>query len=185
MGYGKSGRSTYQQPRSFKHPAVKHKPTHGGAKFAARVQQKPQEWLPPDVKSEADRQVYEVFKLRAPSFEKGERDWGSSGFLNEPAGIMLQKSHWEKVKKLLRKKPPKNKNDAVKLLKETMQLPEQKFIFYYEASLRGPLNEKGMLTYMSLVKELFPQIYKMLYGKMDQKQLAGHIHQMAKQMGHS
>ena len=44
---------------------------------------------------------------------------------------------------MLKAKPPKSKKDAEELLKKTLQLPEQKFVALFEASLQGPLTHIG------------------------------------------
>ena len=76
---------------------------------------------------------------------------------------MLTESHWAQVKQMLKAKPPKSKKDAEKMLKKTMQLPEQKFVALFEASLQGPLTHEAFREYMELFKKFWPQAYKNVF----------------------
>jgi hypothetical protein len=61
---------------------------------------------------------------------------------------------------MLKAKPPKSKKDAEELLKKTMQLPEQKFVALFEASLQGPLTHGTFREYMELFIKFWPKAYK-------------------------
>ena len=56
------------------------------------------------------------------------------------------------------------KKEVEELLKKTMQLPEQKFLMLYEASLQGPLTHEAFREYMELFKKFWPQAYKGVFG---------------------
>lgn len=117
-------------------------------------------FTPKNVKA-TERKIFEVFRLRPLG------QW-SKDFLNSKAGKMLTESHWAQVKQMLKAiegrvvvlKPPKSKKDAEELLKKTMQLPEQKFVALFRASLQGPLTHEAFRKYMELFKKFWPQAYK-------------------------
>jgi hypothetical protein len=118
-------------------------------------------FMPKSVK-DSERKIFEVFRLRPAG------QW-SSDFLNSEAGRQLVESHWIQVQHVLmdaakKSKLPMSKKEVEALLKKTMQLPEQKFLMLYEASLQGPLTHEAFREYMELFKKFWPKAYKGVFG---------------------
>ena len=153
------GRKKPNQSYALKRFPQKHSPVHNqghGHDPGCKCSTLSVPSVPKNVKG-AEVKILEVFRLRPLG------EW-SKDFLNSKAGKMLTESHWVQVKQMLKEKPPRSKKDAEELLKKTMQLPEQKFVAFFEASLQGPLTHEAFLEYMELFKKFWPQAYKDVFS---------------------
>jgi hypothetical protein len=153
--YGKRPSPGYSLKRCPKKHSVK--PIHNNIPQAPTAKA----FMPKSVKA-TDRKIFEVFRLRPAG------QW-SSDFLNSETGRELVESHWTQVQNILmaaakKSKLPMSKKEVEELLKKTMQLPEQKFLMLYEASLQGPLTHEAFREYMELFKKFWPQAYKGVFG---------------------
>ena len=127
-------------------------------------------WYPKDV--EKTKELYDRFKLRAVG------PWSQSYLDNTEYAKTLAERHWEHVKKTLAKymsKPPKNKREAEKMIKEALLSPEQRFLIMYEASLTRPLSPREFQEYLELFKQVAPKAYEGLYGSKTPAQVTAEI----------
>jgi secreted Zn-dependent insulinase-like peptidase len=127
-------------------------------------------WYPKDV--EKTKELYDRFKLRAVG------PWSQSYLDNTEYAKTLAERHWEHVKKTLVKymsKPPKNKREAEKMIKEALLSPEQRFLIMYEASLTRPLSPSEFKEYLELFKQVAPKAYEGLYGSKTPAQVAAEV----------
>jgi len=153
--YGKRPGPGYSLKRCSKKHSVK--PIHNHIPQAPTAKA----FMPKSVKA-TEHKIFEVFGLKPAG------QW-SSDFLNSETGRQLVESHWTKVQHILmaaakESKLPRSKKEVEQLLKKTMQLPEQKFLMLYEASLQGPLTHEAFREYMELFKKFWPQAYKGVFG---------------------
>ncbi len=153
--YGKRPSPGYSLKRCPKKHSVK--PVHNNIPQASTTKA----FIPKSVKA-TEHKIFEVFGLRPAG------QW-SSDFLNSETGRKLVESHWINVQHILmtaakKSKLPMSKKEVEALLKKTMQLPEQKFLMLYEASLQGPLTHEAFREYMELFKKFWPQAYKGVFG---------------------
>jgi hypothetical protein len=153
--YGKKPGPGYSLKRCSKKHAVK--PIRNYIPQASTAKA----FMPKSVKA-TEHKIFEVFGLKPAG------QW-SSDFLNSETGRQLVESHWNKVQHILmaaakESKLHRSKKEVEALLKKTMQLPEQKFLMLYEASLQGPLTHEAFREYMELFKKFWPQAYKGVFG---------------------
>jgi hypothetical protein len=113
---------------------------------------------PKDVRTASQKRFYRLVALKPAG------DWSAELSKNTVTWKVLEAGHWENVKKVLAKEKPKSKSELEKALKKAVDTPQQRLIVLYETSLHRPLTDKEFHEYMELFRQLFPQVWKGLYG---------------------
>jgi len=185
LTYNRPRHGSYNQRRrlaskpKLKHAGSKVKKNHSIRAVIPKSHdlQMPKKLYPEEIHTADERKFYDAFRLRLLG-------GFSQDLLGTAAGKMLMEQHWAEVKKLLKKEKPKTKTAALKVIKKAMQLPQQRFIILYEASMRGPLTPNAFQEYMTLFSQLFPDAYKGVYGSKKPAQITAECKRQMKALTH-